>query len=73
MVSISHLHGIWGNGGDDAHKLPEVQPESVIGDGVRMQVMIVLCSTISCEIVTLDGESSRRTEVHGMLEVDLTP
>jgi len=35
--------------------------------------MIVLCSTISCEVVTLGGEPSGRTEVQGMLEVNLTP
>lgn len=53
ILSVSHLGGIWGNRRHDAHKLPEVEPESVIGDRVRVQVMVVLYSTISSKVVTL--------------------
>ena len=45
IASVTYLGGIWRDGGYDAHKLPEIEPESVTGHGVRVQIMVILYNT----------------------------
>lgn len=46
---LTHLCGIRGDRRQNTHKLPEVEPEGVIGYRVCMQVMVVLYSMNSSQ------------------------
>jgi hypothetical protein len=68
---LTHLCGIWGDGRQNTHKLPEIEPEGVIGYRVCVQVIVVLYST--GQDLFYKRHQFERTEFQVVLEVNFTP